>query len=354
MKIGIFDPYTDDVGGGERYMLTIASCLAKEHTVDLFWDNKTDVKRIEERFSLNLSKINLVKNIFNGSVSFKDKILTTKKYDSLVFLSDGSIPFVLSKKLFLHIQQPITSISISSKDKLKLRRVNKIFVNSSFTKGFVDKTYGVRSELLYPPVSIFGNKNKKENIILHVGRFRVLNVRATDYKKQQVMIDAFKDLIDKGLKNWKFVLAVSLPDVNDERFVVMRNSAKNYPIEFIVNSNKDELWKTGAKAKIYWHASGFGEDLVNHPELAEHFGISTVEGMGVGAVPVAINAGGQKEIVKDGENGFLWNSLPEFKNKTLELINDQVLWEKMSKKAFEDSKFYDEENFCKKVNELIK
>ena len=76
--------------------------------------------------------------------------------------------------------------------------------------------------------------------------------------------------------------------------------------------------------------------------------------MGVGAVPVAINAGGQKEIVKDGENGFLWNSLPEFKNKTLELINDQVLWEKMSKKAFEDSKFYDEENFCKKVNELIK
>ena len=135
MKIGIFDPYTDDVGGGERYMLTIASCLAKEHSVDLFWDNKTDVKRIEERFSLNLSKINLVKNIFNGSVSFKDKILTTKKYDSLVFLSDGSIPFVLSKKLFLHIQQPITSISISSKDKLKLRRVNKIFVNSSFTKG---------------------------------------------------------------------------------------------------------------------------------------------------------------------------------------------------------------------------
>lgn len=354
MKIGVFDPYLDDLGGGERYMMTIAKCLSQENEVFVFWENSDDLKNIEKRFSLDLSKVKLTKNIFDGSISFQKKLLITKKYDVIIFLSDGSIPFVLSKKLYLHIQQPITSINISLKDKLKLRRVNKIFVNSAYTKNFVDKIYGIDSALLYPPVSIIGNESKKENMILHVGRFRVLNVRANDYKKQQVMIDAFKDLVDKGLKNWKFVLAVSLPDENDSKFMSMKKNTKGYPIEFIINSTKDELWKTGSKAKIYWHASGFGEDLETHPQLAEHFGISTVEAMGVGAVPVVINAGGQKEIVKDGENGFLWETIEEFEEKSLRLINNEKLLHKLSEKAFGSSKFYDEENFSNRVNALIK
>lgn len=354
MKIGFYDPYLDDTGGGERYMMTMASYLSYDNTVDVFWNNNEDLKKIEERFSLDLSKINLVPNIFGSSFSFAQKLLKSRNYDCIIFLSDGSIPFLLSKKLFIHIQRPITQVNISSKDKLKLRRVNKVFVNSEFTKNYVDKTFKLNSHLLYPPVSINGFTNKKENIILHVGRFRVLNVKAQDYKKQQVMIDTFKDLIDKGLKNWKFVLAVSLTDLADPKFVAMQNSVKGYPIEFLINSNNKNLWEIGSKAKIYWHASGFGEDLIKYPELAEHFGISTVEAMGVGAVPVVINAGGQTEIVKDGVNGFLWSSLEELEEKTLRLVNDENLLEKLSKKTFEDSKFYSEENFCKKVHTLIK
>lgn len=354
MKIGFFDPYLDDIGGGERYMMTMASCFSKDNSVDIFWNDSADLKKIEERFSLDLSRINLVQNIFDPSFSFQQKLIKSKKYDAIIFLSDGSIPFLLSKKLFVHIQRPITQVNISSKDKLKLRRVSKIFVNSQFTKNYVDKIFGVNSHLLYPPVSINGAESKKENIILHVGRFRVLNVKAQDYKKQQVMIDAFKDLVDHGLKSWGFVLAVSLTDLKDPEFVKMQNSIKGYPIEFLINSNNKDLWRIGSKAKIYWHASGFGEDLKTYPELAEHFGISTVEAMGVGAVPVVINAGGQMEIVKDGVNGFLWDNLEEFKKKTLRLIDDEELWEKLSKKAFEDSKFFGEENFCKRVHELIK
>lgn len=352
MRIGIFDPYLDDIGGGERYMATIASCLSKDNSVVFLWDNSEDLRKIEKRFGLDLSKIGLARNIFK--LSFRQKLLESRKYDAVIILSDGSIPFLFSRKLFLHIQQPITSYNTSSKDKLKLSRVSKIFVNSQFTKKFVDKTYGIDSLLLYPPVSIFGVPEKKENIILHVGRFRVLNVKTKDYKKQQVMINAFKEMVDDGLTGWKFILAVSLPDVSDSSFTSMKNSVGGYPIEFIINSSKDDLWKTGKKAKIYWHASGFGEDLEKHPELAEHFGISTVEAMGVGAVPVVINAGGQREIVKDDVNGFLWDSLSEFKNKTLKLVNDEKLWKKLSDKAYEDSKFFSEEKFCSRARGLIK
>jgi len=353
MRIGIYDPYLDDLGGGERYMMTIAKCLSKDNEVYVFWHDRKDLDDIEKRFSLTLSKIKLTKNIFDSKTSFIAKLRQSAKFDLIVFLSDGGIPILLSKKVYLHIQQPITSAYPTIKDKIKLKKITKIFCNSNYTKKYVDDVYGVNSELLYPPVSIYGNNSKKENIILHVGRFRIMNVKTQDYKKQRVMIGAFKHLVDEGLKDWEFILGVSLSDVQDRDFLAMKQSAEGYPIKFLVNYDKDELWQMGSKAKIYWHASGFGEDLNKHPEFAEHFGISTVEAMGVGAVPVVINAGGQTEIVEDGENGFLWNSLEELERKTLKLINNKNLLEEMSKKSYQKSLEFSDDNFCKKVKSLL-
>src|SRR5258706_3216856 len=103
MRIGIFDPYLDDLGGGEKYMMTIAECLSNNHEVDVFWDNKEDFKALNQRFSLDLSKVNLVPNIFSSKTTIFKKLLETRKYDVIIVLSDGSIPFSLSKRLFLHV-----------------------------------------------------------------------------------------------------------------------------------------------------------------------------------------------------------------------------------------------------------
>ena len=352
IKIGIFDPYLDDIGGGERYMMTVASCLSKKNSVDIFWNDAKDLENIKKRFSLDLSKVSLKGNIFAQSFPFLKRFWLSWDYDIIIVLSDGSIPVLLSKKLILHIQQPIVH-KLTLKDKLKLRRVNKVICNSLYTKKFIEGSFNVSTQLLYPPISIFGKNTKKENIILHVGRFRIINVKSEDYKKQQIMIDLFKKMIDKGLSGWRFIMAVSLDDVNDKKFINMKSSASGYPIEFLINSSNDKLWKEGSKAKIYWHATGFGEDLEKNPQLAEHFGISTVEAMGAGIVPVVISAGGQLEIVKDRENGFLWSDLLEFEQKTMELINDDKLRRQMSEKSFERAKFFSEENFCKKVQEII-
>jgi glycosyltransferase involved in cell wall biosynthesis len=135
--------------------------------------------------------------------------------------------------------------------------------------------------------------------------------------------------------------------------VELYENKEGYPIEFLINKSNDELWEIYSKAKIYWHASGFGEDLVKHPEFAEHFGISTVEAMGAGAVPVVINAGGQKEIVTEKINGLLWESLDELEEKTLSLINNKDLLMKLSKKAKERAKDFNDDNFSKKINQII-
>ena len=217
MKIGIYDPYLDDLGGGEKYMLTIASCLSKNNDVSLFWDKKEDLNIVTQRFSIDISKIDIVRNIFAPTFGFLNRLKESRKYDTIIVLSDGSIPFVWSK-LFLHIQQPIVGIKYSLKGLVKISRVSRVFSNSLFTQSFLDKRLKKKSVVIYPPINLKPIKIERENIILTVGRFRVKNVGVPDYKKQSVLVDVFIKMIDQGLKDWKFVLAVSVKPNEKEEF----------------------------------------------------------------------------------------------------------------------------------------
>lgn len=356
MRIGIYDPYLDDLGGGEKYMMTIAECLSQGNQVEIFWDNASDIDKVNKRFNIDLSTIKIVPNIFSPKVNPLKRILATANYDIIIVLSDGSIPFSLSKKLFLHLQQPLENFnSRSLKGKIKLSRVNAIFCNSEYTKTFNEKRFKIKTTVIYPPVLLSPKDIKKENIILTVGRFRIKDVVAKidDYKKLPVMISVFKEMVKNGLKNWKFVMAVSVQDKDAASFDILKKDSQGFPIEFLVNKTNNELWEIYSKAKIYWHASGYGEDLDAHPELAEHFGISTVEAMGAGVVPVVINAGGQREIVENGENGLLWNNPKDLLIKTQSLIKDEKLMGKLSANAVDASKKFGKDRFCRQINELI-
>lgn len=362
MRIGIYDPYLDDLGGGEKYMMTIAECLAKQHKVSVFWDAVDDINAIKKRFSLSLEDVSVVKNIFSPKVGTWERLSETNKYDAIIVLSDGSIPLVLSRKLFIHLQQPIEHIDTTSiKGMFKLSKVTAVFYNSKFTKSYNEKNLRrLKNVLVYPPVEITHSagsgqgSEEKENVIMHVGRFRVKKVKGVDdYKKQGVMVNVFKNMIDAKLKGWKFIVAASVKKEDEDAFSQLQESAKGYPIEFMINKSNDELWEMYGRAKIYWHASGFGEDLEKHPEYAEHFGISTVEAMGAGAVPVVINAGGQREIVEDTKDGLLWNTVDELQQKTMKLIEDESLWKKMSESAKIRAKDFSKERFCEEINKLV-
>ncbi len=355
MRIGIYDPYLDDMGGGEKYMLTAADCLSDNHDVTIFWDDEKDLELAKQRFGLYLDRVNLSQNIFSPKIGLLKRLVETKKYDVILFLSDGSIPLSLSRKLFIHIQRPIESAGRGMKNKLKLLRTSRVICNSYFTKSYIDRKLGTDSLVIYPPVDLHPKNLKKENIILHVGRFRVVDVTVgvKDYKKQYVMIDAFKKMFNK-IPDWKFVLAVSVNDRDEEDFDNLVKKTEGYPIEFLVNRTNQELWDIYSTAKIYWHASGFGEDLNEHPEFAEHFGISTVEAMGGGAVPVVFNAGGQKEIVEDNVSGLLWGSLREFEEKTMYLIKEDKILEKMSREAKKRAKDFEEgKRFCSEIKRMV-
>jgi glycosyltransferase involved in cell wall biosynthesis len=348
MKIGIYDPYLNTLGGGENYVLTLAASLSHDHDVSIIWHNTHILQDGEKRFSLDLSKVKVTPNIFVKKMSIMEKFSETKGYDAFFFMSDGSIPFLFAKKNFVIIQHPLPWVKNSIATRLKLTKIKKVLVYSEFVKRYIDKTFSINSFVLAPAVTqIPYDFRKKENIILSVGRF----TQGMNTKKQAEMIDTFKRLYDSGVKGWELVLLGSSLKENAEFILSLKKSAAGYPIKVLPDVSRQLLVDYYQKAKIYWHAAGVGEDLESHPERSEHFGITTVEAMSAGAVPVVINAGGQTEIV--AKAGVLWKNLSELQEETKKLIEDKDRLRSLAQQATERAEAFSKEKFNEKVQSLV-
>lgn len=350
MKIGLFDPYLDTLGGGERYILSIASYFQHQHEVFLFWDNTDILKKAKERFLLNLDRISIKPNIFTKDTDVLTRLKKTYGLDYLFYISDGSIPIVASRHVIPIVQFPIENLN--GRDiysRVKLFNTSMILCYSDFVKKYLKDVYATQIRVLYPSVPKIQAVEKKENIILSVGRF----TKGNNTKNQEMLLHFFKRQYKLHFKNWKLVFAGSyLPE--DENFVMsLKKQIDKAPIEIHTNITYAQLCRLYARSKIYWHAAGYGKDITRHPRYAEHFGISVVEAMSVGSVPVVFNGGGLPEIVTDGENGYLWDSEKYLFEKTKILINDSWVFEKLSNNAIRRSSDFSEREFNKNLSEII-
>lgn len=341
MRAAIHSPYLDTLGGGERYVLSVAKILLDHGwSVDLEFNDPKIVGKLESKFDFDLKGLNVVSDIKRGN-----------GYDLCFWLSDGSVPTLYARKNILHFQRPFSNVEGKSLiSRMKFFRINKVVVNSKFTKEFIDQEYPVESVVLYPPVDIKKFKpGKKENIILYVGRFSQLE----QSKKQDVLLRAFKKFFDSGHNDWKLILAGG-SEVGRTKFVdKLKEDARTYPVRIIENPSFKNLKEYYASAKIFWSASGYGVDEKKEPSHVEHFGITVVEAMAAGLVPVIFNAGGFKEIIDNGVNGYLWNTTEQLVSKTNSLVSNSKLFGSLVKKAKEDSQLYSYERFEKEFLSLL-
>ena len=346
-KALIFNPYLDTLGGGEFYTFLIVEFLLKnKYGVELAWHKNDLLNKINSRFNSNFNNRVIINNkawqIFTKKKNLFKKYIFTKKYQLIFYISDGSIPFLFAKKNYLLFQSPFKNVKGRSLiNQIKLSHISSVFCYSHFVKRFIDQEFRIKAKVLYPAINdLFFRlkKIKKENIILLVGRFdQIMNA-----KKQDVLVNAFKQMLGKGIKGWQLVLIGGLIKETDY-FKRLKKQIKGYPIKIIVNADFNVLKSYYQKAKIYWHAAGFGENLKLHPEKAEHFGISVVEAMASSCLPVVFKEGGIPEIV--GSQQYLWKTIKELKGKTKFLIKNYNLSKKLKKQLKKRALHFSKERF---------
>jgi len=219
---------------------------------------------------------------------------------------------------------------------------------SEYTREWTRRRWHIDCEVINPPTDVDLPSGPKDSLILSVGRFSTM----AHTKKQLELMGAFRDLQSTAIRAWTYACVGGLNTRDENRAYFDEVRARGGSASTIVEANlsRDRLRELFGRARIYWHATGLNDDTDLHPELAEHFGISTVEAMAAGCVPVVINKGGQPEIVEHGKSGFVWNTLDELKKYTQLLADDEPLWRRMSAAARARAPFFARERFIERMS----
>lgn len=353
LKVGIFSPYLEILGGGERYILSIAHVLSQDH--DAYMYAGEDIgKKSKEKFNIILNRVHFLSIDLIRKQNLFSRFLTLRQYDLFFYMTDGSLFFSGAKKNFLIIQSPLHIPESNLINKFKFSNW-QVICYSQFMKMIIQQKLGnnMKISALPPGIDIPSNQNNwenKENIILTVGRFFLF----PHDKKHEILINIFKNNFKKYFNGWKFIIAGGLTeDGGRQIFAKLQNQVRGLPIEIYTNLSADNLNKLYQKAKIYWHATGFGEDLQKYPEKAEHFGITPLEAMANGTVPLVYNGGGLKDTISEGQGGYLWDTPEDLVEKTYNLINDEKLLDQQRIIASLKAKDYSSDRFYEKLEKII-
>jgi len=351
MRALFHSPYFDSLGGGELYVLTLIEAMQKSgYQVDLVWHEQNDLRaQAYNKFSLSLKDFGLEPYIFTQSPL--SRYTKLKKYDVVFSVSDGSLPWLIGgKNNIIHFQVPFHNISGNSiVNKLKEKYIHHYITNSQFTKKHIDHEFGIQSKVIYPPINDFESINhSKENQIIYVGRFSTL----LQNKGHIQLIEAFKKLYNSNAKNYRLILAGSTEVGSDTLINEIKTDIQGFPINIHLNPTFAQIKQLYQHSRFYWSLAGFGINEKISPEKCEHFGMSLVEAMSAGCIPLVINKGGFKEIITS-ESGYLVSSINELVTQTQKIITDTSKQKILSKSAILRSRDFSKQIFINSFKTII-
>jgi glycosyltransferase involved in cell wall biosynthesis len=226
---------------------------------------------------------------------------------------------------------------------------DRIVANSGYGAQWVKRLWNRRCEVLVPAVTQRVGGEKRP-MILSVGRF--FAPERGHSKKQLEMVEAFSRLSPQ-FPDWELHLVGGCAEQDLAYLAAVRRAAEGLPVVLHVGASGEELDALYAAASIYWHATGLGEDLEADPERAEHFGITTVEAMSAGAVPVVMRAGGQLEIVREGIDGYFFSDIEGLLARSRQVIEDDTLRERLGAASVERAQLFGREAFARRLRAMV-
>jgi len=314
MKVGVFHPSLYNFGGGEFVALVITNTLAKNgYQTELFVSNRVQQSQIQKMFGekINPSAKIRVKPAFTnpgGSLDlfptvFRSLAFSTKcdilidTYSNCVFpWTDVCYihypflnPYSYRKNFpYLKSRNPRHIIGppyLIYGKKLENYENKLIIANSKYSANAMKEFVNVNVEVMYPPVPSFMfnqpsellTDQNREDLVVTVSRFA-----------PEKELEKIPYIAKRTKSNLKFTLIGLLHDrrVYESILENIKRLGLNGRIEVIANASKKEVDNILRRAKIYLHTMA-----------GEHFGISIVEAMAVGCIPIVPRLGGMIEYV---------------------------------------------------------
>lgn len=174
-------------------------------------------------------------------------------------------------------------------------------------------------------------KSARENILVYLGKLR-------RYKRPDHAILALVQVLKRAKKPCKLIIAGKASEIDRGYIDWLRNLAERLNVgdlvEFRINISEKEKLKLLEKAR-----------LLVQPSPVEGFSIVVAEANRCGT-PVVASDGVPRDVVINGLNGLVYRfgDIDALAMNIVRLIDDDVLWDKMSKDAHQWSQQFTWEN----------
>jgi len=352
VAIAVIHPYFDVTGGAEMTSLSLINSLVakKIHTtlycvkppkiaesqyfsihkirqkkIPMFW-RLQKMMEIKEIFRL-IPKEDILIVTSGGLTMAKSNAKKIFVYCHSSFLSETKFlqkEFHGIKKIYLNIIQSYYKKSLEC---LKNENI-ELIANSDFTRREIEENLCKKSVIVYPPVDINGFLNrknmKKEEKIVTISRFSI-------EKNLDEAIKIFSNI------NYPCVLIGNAIHKNQFKVLDQLEYKKTNNVKIYSNVSKTMITEVLESAKVYLHTS------------EETFGISVVESIAAGCIPIVPDNTAHKETVPFDELRYKNNEDAIIK------INDAIdgKFDQLLPKLSIHIKRFSNEIFQKKIIELI-
>ena len=313
-------------GGSERLAVAVIQALSKIGIdIDLTTFEEPNVSKLESAYGeVATSAIKKIKTI--TIIDSIGKAELNKRYDLTINTHGDMLPYFLpyfsKSNSIIYCHFPLAKYLIDSKDPeysrfLKGRisstinyanpstkyfdlasiayanmlRSSTVISNSEFSRRVISKAFGIDSIVLSPPVDVdlfrkaalFSSRSSnRKDAILVISRFHPT-------KKIENAIKLAKLLKQYKVGN-EMKIVGNIPPRRYGYYFYLKHLVDHYDLRdyvtFEVNVSFSRLLNLMRESKVYFH-----------PLLGEPFGISTVEAMSAGLIPVVPNIGGHTEFV---------------------------------------------------------
>jgi glycosyltransferase involved in cell wall biosynthesis len=313
-------------GGSERLAVAVIQALSKIGIdIDLTTFEEPNVSKLESAYGeVATSAIKKIKTI--TIIDSIGKAELNKRYDLTINTHGDMLPYFLpyfsKSNSIIYCHFPLAKYLIDSKDPeysrfLKGRtlstinyanpstkyfdlasiayanmlRSSTVISNSEFSRRVISKAFGIDSIVLSPPVDVdlfrkaalFSSRSSnRKDAILVISRFHPT-------KKIENAIRLAKLLKQYKVGN-EMKIVGNIPPRRYSYYFYLKHLVDHYDLRdyvtFEVNVSFSRLLNLMRESKVYFH-----------PLLGEPFGISTVEAMSAGLIPVVPNIGGHTEFV---------------------------------------------------------